>query len=62
MLKDENHIQTKKEQAQSKLETLQPLEDPSIKFLKNIDNIAVDTGIKDLAENHDHYLYGLPKK
>ena len=28
----------------------------------DIDNIAVDTGIEDFAENHDHYLYGLPKK
>lgn len=28
----------------------------------NIDEIAVDTGIKDFAENHDHYLYGIPKK
>ena len=23
---------------------------------------AVDTGISDLAEQHDHYLYGRPKK
>jgi hypothetical protein len=23
---------------------------------------CVETGIGDLAENHDHYLYGLPKK
>lgn len=22
---------------------------------------AIDTGIPDLAEQHDHYLYGLPK-
>lgn len=28
----------------------------------NLDNIAVDTGIKDFALNHDHYLYGIPKK
>lgn len=27
----------------------------------NIENIAVDTGIKDFAKNHDHYLYGTPK-
>lgn len=26
----------------------------------NIEQVAVDTGIPDLAENHDHYLYGLP--
>ena len=28
----------------------------------DIDAIAVDTGIEDFAENHDHYLYGLPKR
>ena len=28
----------------------------------NISSLAVDTGIPDLASNHDHYLYGLPKK
>jgi len=31
-------------------------------FLENIDKYAVETGIKDLAENHDHYLYGTPKR
>ena len=31
-------------------------------FLENIDEYAVETGIKDLAENHDHYLYGVPKE
>lgn len=25
-------------------------------------NYSVDTGITDLARNHDHYLYGLPKR
>jgi hypothetical protein len=24
--------------------------------------ISVDTGIDDFAENHDHYLYGLPRQ
>lgn len=28
----------------------------------DIDKIAVDTGIEDFAENHDHYLYGTPKR
>ena len=28
----------------------------------NISEIAVDTGIEDFAENHDHYLYGISKK
>lgn len=27
----------------------------------SIDEVAVDTGIEDFAENHDHYLYGTPK-
>lgn len=31
-------------------------------FLENIDEYAVETGISDLAENHDHYLYGTPKR
>ena len=29
--------------------------------LFDLKNIAIETGIKDLAEHHDHYLYGLPK-
>lgn len=28
----------------------------------DISAISVDTGIEDFAENHDHYLYGLPKR
>ncbi|WP_208108574.1 hypothetical protein [Candidatus Thiosymbion oneisti] len=28
----------------------------------DINTISVDTGIEDFAKNHDHYLYGLPKK
>jgi hypothetical protein len=30
--------------------------------LCDLDNIAIETGISDLAEQHDHYLYGVPKK
>lgn len=26
-----------------------------------IDEVAVDTGREDFAENHDYYLYGIPK-
>lgn len=33
-------------------------EDP----LLGIHELAVETGIKDLAQHHDHYLYGLPVK
>jgi hypothetical protein len=28
----------------------------------DVEKIAVDTGIQDFAKNHDHYLYGNPKK
>lgn len=28
----------------------------------NLEDLAVDTGIPDLAAQHDHYLYGVPKK
>ncbi len=28
----------------------------------DIEIIAVDTGIQDFAENHDHYLYRTPKQ
>ncbi len=28
----------------------------------DFESIAVDTGIEDFAENHDHYLYGTPKR
>ncbi|MGE0544907.1 MAG: hypothetical protein AB7R89_32525 [Dehalococcoidia bacterium] len=31
---------------------------PLAKFTK----YAIDTGISDLAEQHDHYLYGTPKR
>lgn len=30
--------------------------------LAKVDDIAIETGIPDLAAQHDHYLYGLPKK
>ena len=29
---------------------------------KLIDDCQVDTGIPDLAHQHDHYLYGTPKR
>jgi hypothetical protein len=34
------------------------LTDPALDLL----NYSVDMGIADLAEQHDHYLYGHPKK
>lgn len=30
--------------------------------LFTLDKLAIETGIKDLAQHHDHYLYGLPIK
>lgn len=30
--------------------------------LLTIHKLAIETGIKDLAQNHDHYLYGSPIK
>jgi hypothetical protein len=30
--------------------------------LADLDCIAMETGINDLATQHDHYLYGLPKQ
>ena len=31
-------------------------------LMELIDEFQVDTGIEDLASQHDHYLYGAPKK
>ena len=33
-----------------------------ISLKKLIDEFQIDTGIDDLASQHDHYLYGTPKK
>ena len=30
--------------------------------LADLDSLAVDTGINHLAAQHDHYLYGMPKR
>lgn len=30
--------------------------------LFNLPKLAIETGIKDLAQHHDHYLYGIPIK
>ena len=27
-----------------------------------LDECAIDTGVPDLANQHDHYLYGIPKR
>ncbi|GEM_PF-769983 len=39
-----------------------PSKSPWLEFLDNIDRYAIDTGIEDFSIQHDHYLYGLPKK
>ena len=31
-------------------------------FTQLLTECAIDTGIADLAQQHDHYLYGVPKK
>lgn len=30
--------------------------------LADVDKFAVETGISDLSSQHDHYLYGVPKR
>ncbi len=30
--------------------------------LVDVDALAIETGIPDLATQHDHYLYGVPKR
>ncbi len=38
-------------------------EDPSWDaFTQLLTECAIDTGIADLSQQHDHYLYGVPKK
>lgn len=31
-------------------------------FTQLLSECAIDTGIADLSQQHDHYLYGVPKK
>lgn len=38
-----------------------PAGDQSVDPLVNMSRLAVETGIRDLATNIDHYLYGHPK-
>jgi hypothetical protein len=38
----------------------QPLE-PSDEVLLSMDDLSIDTGVRDLAQNINHYLYGHPK-
>jgi cell division septal protein FtsQ len=50
-----------KENVSFEIKTASPAEPDSWDLL-DIDEISVDTDIKDFAQNHDHYLYGTPKK
>lgn len=36
--------------------------DDDVNVFENIIKMAENLGIEDLAENHDHYLYGTPKR
>jgi hypothetical protein len=36
--------------------------DPEHRPLASLLDISIDTGLGDLAEQHDHYLYGTPKR
>jgi Holliday junction resolvasome RuvABC DNA-binding subunit len=45
-------VQLNEEQYQAEIESLNEL----------LDAHAVETGIPDLAEEHNHYLYGTPKR
>lgn len=38
------------------------VDDPWLALLDHLNEHAVDTGIEDLSLNHDHYLYGVPKR
>lgn len=37
-------------------------EDDWDSLIQLVENCAVDTGIEDMAHQHNHYLYGAPKK
>ena len=33
-----------------------------VNALLEVDSLSIETGIADLAAQHDHYLYGVPKR
>jgi hypothetical protein len=37
-------------------------EDDWVELIQLLEDCSVDTGIEDLAHQHNHYLYGTPKK
>ncbi len=41
-----------------------PKRRPEERFAERFKDLigSIDSGMGDLAQNHDHYLYGLPKK
>jgi hypothetical protein len=43
--------------------TLPPVDHSGWQALSQlVENCAVETGVSDLAQQHDHYLYGKPKQ
>ena len=44
------------------MEQKPPVDDAWLEFLDNLDKHAVDLGIDDFSINHEHYLYGGPKR
>ena len=42
--------------------TPENLVDSGLPPLASLLDITIDTGLGDLAEQHDHYLYGTPKR
>ncbi|MCU0645063.1 MAG: hypothetical protein MUC94_12475 [bacterium] len=44
------------------IETESEVDKNWLEFLDNIDEFSVDTGIEDYSINHEHYLYGGPKR
>ena len=49
-----------KENVSFEIKTALPAEDSWDNL--DIEEISVDTGLTDFAQNHDYYLYGTPKK
>ena len=44
------------------IENIKDEQDTGIDPAFNISSLSVKTGIKDLASEHDYYLYGVPKR
>lgn len=62
-LPDEVKEQLHLEKGDKFIASLEPLHENNLKKdpAYNLSRWAVDTGIADLAQEHNHYLYGTPK-